>query len=78
MSNNDYPFYEAAREAQALMEDGHTIFQKFTCGGCGSRQTMGQPNKFFIKGQCEECGAETDIEARGCNYMVVCSIAALH
>ncbi|MET3996045.1 hypothetical protein ABID65_007717 [Bradyrhizobium sp. S3.9.2] len=74
----DHPFYEVAREAETWAKAGHTVFQKFTCAGCGSRQTMGQPNKFFHFGQCEACGAETDLRARGCNYAVIASIATAH
>jgi ribosomal protein L40E len=75
---NDHPFDEVAREAEAWAKAGHTIFQKFTCGRCGSRQTIAEPNRFFMFGQCEECGAETDIKARGCNYVLMASIAAVH
>lgn len=74
----DYPFYEVATEAQQQMARGHSIHQKFTCGRCSSRQTMAEPNKFFIKGLCESCGYETDLEVTGCNYVLVARVARAH
>jgi rRNA maturation protein Nop10 len=74
----DFPFDDVAREAVAWMKKGHTIFQKFTCARCGSRQTMSEPNRFFMRGRCEQCGSETDILRRGCNYAVICSVEAVH
>ena len=68
--NNDHPFYDVAAEASAWLRLGHTVHQKFTCARCGTRQTMAIPNVFFERGQCEECGYETNIVARGCNYVM--------
>lgn len=67
----DHPFYEVAATAQANMEAGGTIYQKWTCRGCGQRLTMEVPNKFYKVGSCEECGAETDLVETGCNYLLV-------
>lgn len=78
MSQLNHPFYDVARSAQEKMKEGHSIHQKFTCGRCGARQTMAEPNKFFIKGQCEECGSETDLEASGCNYVLVTRVSPAH
>lgn len=39
---------------------------------------MAEPNRFFMLGRCEECGAETDLKARGCNYVLMASIGAVH
>lgn len=66
---HDYPLHEVAKGAEKKMEEGWTVFQKFSCRSCGSRQTMGTPNQFFTKGTCQECGAVTDIRIQGCNYM---------
>jgi hypothetical protein len=68
---HDFPFFDVAAKAQEMMNAGHTIHQKFTCTGCGSRQTIGEANKFFTKGQCEECGAVTNIVVTGCNYVLI-------
>ena len=67
----DYPFYEVVKTAKELINEGATIYQKFTCCKCGSRQGMDVPNTFFKKGKCEECGWETNLIIAGCNYMVV-------
>ena len=71
---SDFPFFEAAAQAQALMNEGHTIHQKFTCHRCGTRQTISEANKFFTKGECEECGAVTNIVATGCNYVLFAEV----
>lgn len=74
---NDHPFYEVARQAERKMQDGFTVYQKFTCEGCGARQTIGEANRFFLTGTCEECGALTNIAARGCNFMATIGDLAL-
>jgi hypothetical protein len=70
MKYNNYPFDVCATAAARLVEDGATVFQKFTCAKCGARQTMETPNRFFIEGDCGECHHRTDIRKTGCNYMV--------
>lgn len=69
----DFPFHEAADGAQQMMAHGLTIHQRFTCARCESRQTMAEPNMFFTKGRCQECGHETGLVMRGCNYSAVVS-----
>lgn len=46
-------------------EDHVKVYQKFTCSGCGARQTMDVPNTIFLTGKCEECGDVTDCQERG-------------
>jgi len=65
---NDYPIDECAQAADELIADGADVHQKWTCGHCGSRQTMATANVFYRSGICEACGNTTVI--RGCNYMV--------
>ena len=67
----DYPFDEIVEAATKLIAEGHDVYQKFTCAGCGERLGMDDPNKFHHKGTCDKCGAVTDIKARGCNYLIV-------
>jgi len=67
----DYPFAEVCATAQEAIAHGGTVFQKFTCEYCGVRQFITEPNAFYRQGTCEKCGKVTDIQARGCNYMVV-------
>jgi hypothetical protein len=77
MSNpayNDHPFDEVVIQAKSWVDKGHTIHQKFTCDKCNARQTMEVPNQFYTKGQCEECGHITDIEKRGCNYLLITGV----
>jgi hypothetical protein len=68
---SDHPLYECAKTASQLIDRGATIYQKYTCTNCGSRQTMAEGNKFFTRGRCEECSHITNIELSGCNYMVM-------
>jgi hypothetical protein len=68
---SDFPFDDVVKEAVTRIQHGATVHQKFTCANCGTRQTMAEPNKFFLKGICEECKHETDIGKTGCNYLVM-------
>lgn len=67
----DHPFDEVAASADEYIKKGGQVFQKFTCSSCGNRLTMDVPNVFYKTGTCDECGTVTDIEAQGCNYLVV-------
>ena len=64
-----YPFWDVVREAEKLMSRYSHIHQQFNCAHCGTKQTMEEPNKFYMTGKCEECGQITDIVKDGCNYM---------
>jgi len=70
----DHPFYDVAADAATKIREGFTVHQKFTCGRCGTRQSMAIPNVFFERGQCEECNHVTDIVARGCNYVAITGV----
>jgi hypothetical protein len=70
IKHKDYPLEEIAAACKDLIENqGATIYQKFTCVNCGSRQTIDEPNTLFTSGICEKCKHETDIVEHGCNYM---------
>src|SRR5262245_753169 len=66
---NDYPIEDCARDANLVLAKGGNIHQKWTCLHCGSRQTMGEPNKFFKSGRCEECNNISVIFK--CNYAAI-------
>jgi len=68
----NYPIKACQQRVAEILATGATLdfYQKFTCDGCGSRQTMGDPNVWYATGKCEECGTITDIEKHGCNYVV--------
>ena len=74
MKYNDYPFYECSRAADKLIEEGHEVHQKFTCDGCGQRLTIEEPNVFHKLGACDKCNAITNIEYKGCNYLVISKV----
>lgn len=67
----DHPVHECMRSAQELIDQGHEVYQKFTCEKCGSRQTISDPNTFYASGQCEECKHVTNIRLKGCNYLTI-------
>lgn len=70
----DHPFDEVAADANRKIMEGHVIFQKFTCAGCRSRQTMPEPNKFWELGTCQECGHTTNIRERGCGILTMTGV----
>ena len=66
----DHPFYEVAATASEYAKQGFYVYQKFTCEWCNNRLTMSEPNAFYKTGQCDRCGKITQIEQRGCNFML--------
>jgi hypothetical protein len=72
--SHDLPWNEIIEKVDAAIKAGATLYQKFTCEKCGSRQTMESPNTFYMEGQCEECQHVTDIKKRGCGYMATFTI----
>jgi len=67
----DYPFAEIAEAAERLADEGHRVYQKFSCAQCGQRLTMDVPNVMYKTGACDKCGHITNIEAQGCNYLLI-------
>ncbi len=54
------------KEMDALIERGATVFVKFTCQYCFSRQTSDTPNIIHLGGYtCEECGRLTKPDKYG-------------
>jgi hypothetical protein len=72
-----YPFHTALMGALEKTRYGTegTFFQQFNCCACGTKQTMETPNRFHLKGICQECKTETNIEKDGCNYMIVLEVS---
>lgn len=70
---NDFPFKDVVAECDRHIARGATIYQKFTCTGCGQRLTIETPNTLYATGACDRCPTITDIEKQGCNYMLVLS-----
>lgn len=55
--DKDLPTEEIIKKAEEFIKTGGTIFIKFTCNFCGSRQTSANPNSFNTAGYyCGECG----------------------
>lgn len=74
LTYSNYTIRECAEAVEPLIKSGKvTVYQKWTCEKCWSRQTMSEANKFFTSGTCENCGHVTDIERDGCNYLLITS-----
>ncbi len=71
MNDIDGEFYSVVKEAEALIDDGAVIFQRFTCEACLARQTMPEPDRFYTSGKCDECGHVTNIVKNGCGFMLI-------
>jgi predicted RNA-binding Zn-ribbon protein involved in translation (DUF1610 family) len=60
----------AIKEISQLIMKGATVWIKFTCHNCGSRQTGDIPNRFYAKGYtCEECKKVTFPDKIGWSMM---------
>jgi hypothetical protein len=72
LSDLDHEFYEVHAQASELLEanPNANIWVKFTCENCMSRQTFDVPNTFYKEGKCEECGHITNLEKRGCGFLL--------
>lgn len=71
LSDLDHPFYEVFAQANEVIEKtGGKVFFKFTCENCMSRQTFAEPNTLYKEGSCEECGHVTNVEKRGCGFLL--------
>jgi hypothetical protein len=70
---NNFPLKEVRKAVvkQLKQHPNYKFYQKFTCAGCGERLGIDEPNKFYTKGNCDNCSTITDIKKDGCNYMVV-------
>ena len=67
----NHPFHKVVRDANKVIAEGATVYQKFTCSGCGERLGMEKPNVFYTTGTCDKCNVVTNIKLTGCNYMTV-------
>jgi hypothetical protein len=70
----DRPIEEIAALADEQIKKGFTIWMKWTCPSCGSRQTMDEPNLLYRSGICQACGETNDITV--CGFMLANDLAA--
>jgi hypothetical protein len=71
-----YPFRDAVEMAHKLLNNPRTkgdveVYQQWMCVGCGSKETMPDPNTFYTEGRCGQCDRPSNIEADGCNFAIV-------
>jgi hypothetical protein len=63
MTDHNYPLNQILEEADKLLANPNvSVYQKFTCAGCGNRLTIEEPNTFYTSGKCDKCEAITDIK----------------
>jgi hypothetical protein len=69
-AKDDVKVLIALKQIDELIAKGSTVWVKFTCHNCCSRQTSEEPNKFFGRGySCEECGKITFPDKIGYSVM---------
>jgi hypothetical protein len=66
-----HPWDETIKTAEKYIAYGFSVYQQFNCAHCGAKQTMDVANTFYMLGNCQECGKETNIRMDGHNYMLV-------
>ena len=71
MTTLNHPWDVILKSADEKIAMGWTVYQKFTCSGCGARLTIDTPNTFHPEGTCDKCPALTNIKRDGCNFMAV-------
>jgi hypothetical protein len=66
------PWRDAVRVAEQVLDsyEDATVFQIFECDHCGAMQRNPEPDSFNEVGTCN-CGAKTDLRARGCGFFAV-------
>jgi hypothetical protein len=69
----DKPIKVIAAMADEQIGKGFTIWQKWTCLHCGSRQTMDVPNVLYTSGKCQNCGVVSAISE--CGFMMASDLA---
>jgi hypothetical protein len=66
--HGDRPVEEIAGQAVVQIDRGFRVWQKWTCPNCGSRQTMDEPDTFYLSGSCQNCGKVSKIHV--CGFML--------
>ena len=67
--SHDVSIIEACNQAEELVKQGFTVYQKWTCEHCKVRQSMPVANTFYTQGSCEECHGISSIKE--CGYLLV-------
>lgn len=67
---NDYPVEEVLANMEKQAANGALCYVKYTCEGCGARQTSEEANTWHADGyECEACGHLT--KPTKINFMLV-------
>ena len=67
---NDIPFADIVRRCTELQRQGAFTYVKWTCSGCGGRQTYIEADAFPTEAACSACGAVTNIVERGGGFLL--------
>lgn len=52
---NDYPLEQLVAQADELIAEGATVYQKWTCDACGERVMSNEANIFHTEMHHEDC-----------------------
>lgn len=70
LSMTDYPIEEVLANIEKQAALGFLCFVKYTCDGCGARNTSDEPNTFCTKGYvCQSCQHLT--VPQGINFLLI-------
>jgi hypothetical protein len=67
---NNHSWEVILKAVMTKAAEGGDCYQKYSCGQCGTRLGMDEPNKFYTHGTCDLCGHTTDIKKAGMNYLL--------
>lgn len=70
MKYTDISYADIVSRCTELQEQGAYTYVKWTCIGCGERQTYTEANAFPKQATCMTCAAVTDIGKRGGGFLL--------
>lgn len=70
-SYEDFPLTVIGASCEKIIANGGFILQKWTCEACGERVTAQNINALCHHGHCQHCNHVTDLDKRGCNFMLL-------
>jgi hypothetical protein len=66
-THHDFPLEDLAEELENLVAEGWTVFQKWTCRGCGERCISDEPNVIHRAMRHANCGTVSKVSVG--NYL---------
>ena len=66
----DITYTDIVRRCTELQMQGAFTYMKWTCKGCGGRQTCTEANAFPALPVCPACGVTTNVKRRGGGFLL--------